>query len=181
MRIDQISRISFQDSRDVSKDVMYLFSKILERKIDIQDEYALNILENNMDVVYHIAIILARLNVVKDHTISEIRAAISSGIPFSERDHHEDLADGRDVKRSRSMQVSKNGKYTSTSWVVANISNKKKGLIWEVTHKNRKWTANIPYSEYEGKGTLSIACDPETGEPSKRSKLHRYFEETTGI
>ena len=86
MHIDQISRISVERSRDVVKDVMYLIEKVTNKEIDIHDEYSVSILEKNKDVAYHISLILSRLNVVAPHTISEIRNAVETGIPFSECD-----------------------------------------------------------------------------------------------
>lgn len=179
MHIDQISRISVERSRDVVKDVMYLIEKVTNKEIDIHDEYSVSILEKNKDVAYHISLILSRLNVVAPHTISEIRNAVETGIPFSERDYHEDLANGDDVKRSRKMQINTtaNGKYTTYSWNISNLANKKGNVIWEITHNGRMWKANIPRKCFEGKNSLSIACDPNTGEPSKKSVLFQYFKE----
>lgn len=179
MNIEQISRIPVERCRDVIKDVMYIVDKVSAKEINIHDEYTVKVLEKNRDVAYHVAMVLARLNVVAPHTISEIRAAIDSGTPFSEHDHYEDLADGYDVKRSRSIQTNKKGKYISHSWFVSNIANKRTGIKWECTHNGRSWVAVIPKSVYEGRNSLSIACDPNTGEPSKKSVLYQYFKETT--
>lgn len=179
MNIEQISRIPMERCRDVIKDVMYVVDKVSSREINIKDDYTVSVLDRNKDVAYHVAMVLARLNLVNPHTVSEIRAALDDGIPFSERDYHEDLANGDDVKRSRCIQTSKKGKYSTSSWVVANLGNKKGNLIWEVTHNGRKWTARIPKEVYGNQNSLSIACDPNTGEPSKKSALYQYFKETT--
>jgi hypothetical protein len=179
MNIEQISRIPTERCRDVIKDVMYIVDKVSLKEINIKDEYTVSVIEKNKDVAYHLAMILARLNIINSHTISEIRAAIEGGIPFSEKDYHEDLANGDDVKRSRCIQINKKGKYTTYSWVVANLGNKKGNLIWEVTHNGRKWTAKIPKEVYHGQNSLSVSCDPNTGEPSKKSALCQYFKETT--
>ena len=179
MQVDQISRISVDRARDVVKDVMYVVDKVINKEIDIRDDYTVTLLEKNRDIAYHISLILSRLNVVSPHTISEIRASLNTGVAFSDRDYHEDLANGDDVKRSRKMQinVSGNGKYKTYSWIINNLANKKGNVIWEITHNGRMWKANIPRKHFEGKNSLSVACDPHTGEPSSKSVLHQYFEE----
>jgi hypothetical protein len=179
MKIDQISRMNDSSARDVVKDVMYIFDKVISGEIDIRDDYTVSLLQKNWDITYHISLILSRLNVVSPHTISEIRASIDSGVAFSDRDYHEDLANGDDVKRSRKMQINRsaNGKYKTYSWIINNLANKKGNVIWEITHNGRMWKANIPRKHFENKNSLSIACDPKTGEPSKKSILRQYFEE----
>jgi hypothetical protein len=158
---------------------MYVVDKVINKEIDIRDDYTVSLLEKNRDIAYHISLILSRLNVVSPHTISEIRASLNTGVAFSDRDYHEDLANGDDVKRSRKMQinVSGNGKYKAHSWIINNLANKKGNVIWEITHNGRMWKANIPRKHFESKNSLSIACDPNTGEPSNKSVLYQYFEE----
>ena len=177
MQINQISRISVDRSRDAVKDLGYIIDKVINKEIDIQDEYTVCLLEKNKDVAYHLSLVLSRLNIISTHTISEIRSALDSGVVFSDRDYHEDLANGDDVKRSSKMQKSSSGKYNKFAWVIANLANKKGNVIWEITHNGRMWKANIPRKHFEGQNSLSVACDPITGAPSKKSLLGPLFEE----
>mgnify|MGYP003342772824 FL=1 len=179
MYISDVSRTSDKYCRDAIKDVNYVYDKILDNTIDIQDSYSYHLLKANKDVAYHIAIILSRLNIINTHTISEIRNSVESGVPFSERDYHEDLANGDDVKRSRKIQVSRRGQYVTHSWIVSNLANKKGNLRWEVSHNGRSWLGIIPKEYFTGQNSLSMACDPQTGEPKRNSPLYQFFKETT--
>lgn len=179
MKIEHISRVNNNSIRDSVNDIMFLIESVTNREIDIHDEYTISVLQKNKDVVYHVALLLSRLNVVASHTVSEIRSALIKGVTFSEKDYQEDLI-GYEVKRSKKMQKTVNGKYTTYYWNISNLGTKRSDLIWEITHEGRKWTANIPKHVFIGKNSLSIACDPNTGEPKSSSSLSQYFEETTG-
>lgn len=180
MNVEQISRIDTNHARNAVNDAMYVIDKVIKREININDEYTLSIIEKNIDVAYHISLILARLNIINTYTVSEIKAAVESNVPFSEKDHHEDLANGDEVKRSNKIQKKRTGKYEIYAWVTSNLSRKKGSfLTWEVAHNGRRWIAHIPRKYYENKSSLAISCDPVTGEPSPRSPLYQYFKEKT--
>ena len=180
MNIENISRVSIEETRDLVKDAMYAIDKVVNNEISINDEYSLSILQRNRDVAYHTCLILSRLNLIKHFTVSEIRSALESGVSFSENDYHQDLANGDDIKRSTKIQKNKSscGKYMTYKWAISNIANKKNNITWEVSHNGRMWRAYLPRSTFEGKSSLSVACDPNTGEPSKRSLVGQLFKET---
>lgn len=180
MKINQISRISHNHAREAAKDLIYLIDEMISRNIDIENEYDLHHIKNNKDLCLIITTYLARCDIIKTERVSEIRSCITEDVPLSEKDHHEDLANGIDVKRCTKIQckVSVNGT-KNYHWYIANLGNKKGDIIVELTHSGRKWVGKIPKDIITGLNTISVKCDPNTGEPDKRGFYATYFKETT--
>jgi hypothetical protein len=178
LNVSEISRANIHKARNVAKTTVELIDSILYGKINMGDEFGMDIIANNRDVVYHMALWLARLNVIADHTTHEVMCAIKEGVGFSEKDANMDLANGKDAKNSNSLQkeirVSKTtGKETTYYHWNIYVKNKIGDILFKANHKGRDFIATIPHSVYNGKLSIRVTAD-ENGVP--RGTYAKYFE-----
>ena len=176
-KVSDVSRANIHKARNVAKTTVELVDAVLYGKIDMGDEFGMDIIATNKDVVYHTALWLARLNVIADHTIHEIMCAIKEGVGFSEKDAHMDIANGKDAKKSNTItkvkRNLKNGEMTfDYSWRI-NVKNKIGDILFKGVHEGREFVAVFPHSVYNGRETISVTTD-DKGVPS--GKYAKYFE-----